>query len=112
MIENVTGRRGHADCLAGWKAPRNSARLVYPAGLSAEASDDEINCSFRPTPNFAALAEAAAGSEVGWGQADYDAGAWIKGVRVRTVQDFREALESAQSRLAKDGKGMLVEVLL
>ncbi|OTA59201.1 thiamine pyrophosphate enzyme [Hypoxylon sp. EC38] len=48
-------------------APRNSTELVYPNGLSTSASDDEIGVSFRPTPNYAALAEAAAGSEVGWG---------------------------------------------
>ena len=95
----------------GWKAPRNSAKLVYPAGFSAEASDDEINCSFRPTPNFAALAEAAAGSEVGWGQAAEDAGAWMKGVRVRTVADLDEALKRARTRLVEDGKAMLIEVL-
>ncbi|EQL00066.1 thiamine pyrophosphate enzyme [Ophiocordyceps sinensis CO18] len=93
-----------------WKAPRNSARIVYPAGLSASASDDEINCSFRPTPNFAALAEAAAGSEVGWGQATDDA--WMKGVRVRTAGHLKEALECARSRLLDDDKAMLIEVLL
>ncbi|KAF8190403.1 hypothetical protein K438DRAFT_1763390 [Mycena galopus ATCC 62051] len=53
----------------GWKAPRNSAQLVYPAGLAASATDEEINISFRPTSNYAALAEAAAGSEVGWADA-------------------------------------------
>ncbi|RYP61259.1 hypothetical protein DL770_009823 [Monosporascus sp. CRB-9-2] len=57
----------------GWKAPRNSTELVYPTGLSTSASDDEINVSFRPTPNYAALAEAAAGSDVGWGNTSANA---------------------------------------
>ncbi|KAI1378857.1 putative thiamine pyrophosphate enzyme [Hypoxylon crocopeplum] len=96
----------------GWKAPRNSTELVYPNGLSTSASDDEINVSFRPTPNYAALAEAAAGSEIGWGNTTKDAKVWIKGVRARTVGDFKEALQEANSRVAKEGKGMLVEVLM
>ncbi|KJZ71239.1 hypothetical protein HIM_09382 [Hirsutella minnesotensis 3608] len=95
----------------GWKAPRNSAKLVYPAGLSASASDDEINISFRPTPNFAALAEAAAGSEVGWDQDKTMPDAWMKGVRVRTVGDMKKALNCAHSRLI-EGKAMLIEAIL
>ncbi|KAF7351207.1 Thiamine pyrophosphate enzyme [Mycena sanguinolenta] len=94
----------------GWKAPRNSAQLVYPTGLSASASDDEINISFRPTPNYAALAEAAAGSEVGWGNTTENA--WMKGVRVSTVGELKEALEHAKSRLGKEGKAMLVEAMM
>ncbi|RYP74997.1 hypothetical protein DL771_002645 [Monosporascus sp. 5C6A] len=96
----------------GWKAPRNSTELVYPTGLSTSASDDEINVSFRPTPNYAALAEAAAGSEVGWANTSANAEAWIKGMRARTVGDLKEALRHANSRVVKEGKGMLIEVLM
>ncbi|KAI1073451.1 putative thiamine pyrophosphate enzyme [Whalleya microplaca] len=96
----------------GWKAPRNSTELVYPSGLNTSASDEEINISFRPTPNYAALAEAAAGSEIGWGSATEDTNVWIKGVRARTVGDFKEALQQANSRVVKEGKGMLLEVLM
>ncbi|PHH93039.1 hypothetical protein CDD83_2149 [Cordyceps sp. RAO-2017] len=98
----------------GWKAPRNSAQLVYPDGLSATASDDEINISFRPTPNYAALAEAAAGSEAGWSPAPDRAApdAWMQGVRVRTVRELREALARAATRLVDEKRGMLVEILL
>ncbi|KAI0156821.1 thiamine pyrophosphate enzyme [Xylariaceae sp. FL1272] len=49
----------------GWKAPRNSTEIVYPQGLNVSSSDEEANVSFLPTPNYAALAEAAAGSECG-----------------------------------------------
>ncbi|KAI0014721.1 thiamine pyrophosphate enzyme [Xylariomycetidae sp. FL0641] len=95
----------------GWKAPRNSTALVYPKGLNKSATDDEVNISFRPTPNYAALAEAAAGSEVGWDTTE-DPNAWMKGVRVKTVKDFKEALELVKTRVANDGKGMLLEVLM
>ncbi|KAI8627430.1 putative thiamine pyrophosphate enzyme [Xylariaceae sp. FL1651] len=96
----------------GWKAPRNSTELVYPDGLTTSASDDEINVSFRPTPNYAALAEAAAGSEVGWESTAEHGKAWLKGVRVKTVGELREALQLANLRVFKDGKGMLIEILM
>ncbi|KAI1799075.1 thiamine pyrophosphate enzyme [Daldinia bambusicola] len=96
----------------GWKAPRNSTELVYPKGLNTSATDEEINVSFRPTPNYAALAEAAAGSEVGWDNAAENADTWMKGLRVRTVADFKEALRTASKRVSQEGKGMLIEVLM
>ncbi|KAH7324160.1 thiamine pyrophosphate enzyme [Stachybotrys elegans] len=91
----------------GWKAPRSSTRLVYPDGLNATATDEEINVSFRPTPNYAALAEAAAG-----GGPDSSSDEWMKGVRVRTVEQLENALSAACSRVGQEGKGMLVEVLM
>ncbi|KAI0815838.1 putative thiamine pyrophosphate enzyme [Xylaria sp. FL0064] len=93
----------------GWKAPRNSTQLVYPQGLNTSASDDEINISFRPTPNYAALAEAAAGSEVGWENVPDKSGTWMQGLRVKTVKELNEALKIASIRVAKEGKGMLIE---
>jgi hypothetical protein len=96
----------------GWKAPRNSVKLVYPDGLGASATDDEINTAIRPSPNYAALAEAAAGSEVGWNNEMDDTQGWMKGVRVQTVGELKEALTAAVSRLSTDKKSMLVEVLL
>jgi hypothetical protein len=91
------------DTILGWKAPRNSTQLVYPDGLVAkDATDDEVNVSFRPTPNYAALAEAAAGGE----------GGWMKGVRVRTVGELEEALGEAVSRVGDEKKGMLIEILM
>ncbi|EFY87334.1 thiamine pyrophosphate enzyme [Metarhizium acridum CQMa 102] len=96
----------------GWKAPRNSAELVYPGGLASSATDDEINISFRPTPNYAALAEAAAGSEAGWGGSAEDDRAWMKGLRVRTVADLKKALKLVESRVVQQRKGMLLEILL
>ncbi|KAK9792198.1 putative pyruvate decarboxylase [Seiridium cardinale] len=96
----------------GWKAPQNSTQLVYPNGLNKDASDEEMNTSFRPTPNYAALAEAAAGSEVGWRNGVDITDAWIKGVRAKTVGEFKESLEDASRRVGIEGKGMLLEALM
>ncbi|KFY80858.1 hypothetical protein V499_00313 [Pseudogymnoascus sp. VKM F-103] len=94
----------------GWKAPQNSTQLVYLQGLNTNASDEEINTSFHPTPNYAALAEAAAGSNVGWENTLDKSGTWIKGLRVGTVGEFRQAVQLANLRVAEEGKGMLIEV--
>jgi hypothetical protein len=58
--------------------------------------------SFRPTPDYAGLAEAAAGSEAGW----------MKCVRVQTVAELTEALQSVRSWVAEEGKGMLIDALI
>ncbi|KAI1632214.1 hypothetical protein F4809DRAFT_656737 [Biscogniauxia mediterranea] len=81
---------GDLEKLLGWQA-LNSTQLVYPAGFNTSAPDDEINVSFRLTPNYAALAEAAARSEVCWSDTTEEAKGCMKGVRARTVGDFKEA---------------------
>jgi hypothetical protein len=85
---------------AGWNAPRNSTQLVYPDGLNKGATDDELNISFEPSPNYSKLAEAAA-AEAGW----------LKGMRGKTVKEMRgqlvEALKHVQS-----GRGAVVEALM
>ncbi|KAI0197921.1 thiamine pyrophosphate enzyme [Astrocystis sublimbata] len=99
----------------GWHAPRDSARIVYPNGLNASATDEEANTSLKPTPNYAALAEAASGSEVGWnnGSSEDDyADRWMKGVRVKTVGQLKEALQLANTRVAQEGRGMLIEAFM
>ncbi|KAI0398284.1 thiamine pyrophosphate enzyme [Xylariaceae sp. FL0594] len=116
----------------GWKGPRDSARIVYPDGLNASATDEEVNTSLRPTPDYAALAEAAAGSEVGWSQTvNNDLVAnnnndnndntsehhqqqqqWMQGVRVKTVAELRRALQRANTRVADEGRGMLIETFM
>ncbi|KAI0204773.1 thiamine pyrophosphate enzyme [Astrocystis sublimbata] len=97
----------------GWKAPRNSTQLVYPDGLNTSASDDEINVSFRPTPNYAALAEAATGSELGWeNSVENKPGVWMQGLRVKTVHQLKEALRLARLRVLEEDKGMLIEVAM
>ncbi|KAK7729250.1 hypothetical protein SLS53_009315 [Cytospora paraplurivora] len=63
----------------GWKAPRNSTQLVYPTGLNTSATDDELNISFSPTPNYAALAEAATGSDPAQVNSKEGQERWMKG---------------------------------
>lgn len=73
---------------------------MYPDGLNKGATDDELNISFEPSPNYSKLAEAAA-AEAGW----------LRGTRGGTVKDMRaqliEALKHVQS-----GRGAVVEALI
>lgn len=45
----------------GWNAPRKSLELVHPKGLGSKATNEEINISFAPTPDYAGIAFAATG---------------------------------------------------
>jgi len=48
----------------GWNAPRRSLLLVHPEGAGSKASNEELNISFVPTPDYAGIAKAAAGGEL------------------------------------------------
>ncbi|KAK4225647.1 putative Benzoylformate decarboxylase [Podospora fimiseda] len=48
----------------GWNAPRRSLLLVHPDGLGANASNEEINIAFNPSPDYAGIAKAAAGGDL------------------------------------------------
>ncbi|KAK0631132.1 thiamine pyrophosphate enzyme, N-terminal TPP binding domain-containing protein [Bombardia bombarda] len=48
----------------GWNAPRRSLELVHPKGLGASATNEEINISFDPAPDYGGIAKAAAGGEL------------------------------------------------
>ncbi|EEY16660.1 acetolactate synthase [Verticillium alfalfae VaMs.102] len=48
----------------GWNAPRRSLLLVHPDGAGAKASNEEINISFDPSPDYAGIAKAAAGGDL------------------------------------------------
>ena len=91
--------------LPGWNSPRKSAELVYPDGLNKGASNDEMNISFSPSPNYAVLAEGVTDSH---GKRD----GWMKGVQVRTVAELTEALEAGIKRVHGEKKGMLIEALI
>lgn len=93
----------------GWKAPRHSAKLVYPKGMATSASDEEINTSFHPTPNYAGLAEAAAGASVLRTSKSEESNSWMKGEQASTVRELREALIDATNRVSREEKGMLIE---
>lgn len=90
--------------ILGWKAPRASTELVYPEGLNKGASDDELNISFEPSPDYARLAEAAAGAMTG--------DSWIKGSTVSTVSDFRAALQEATELVGTRKGGMLINAVM
>ncbi|KAK3302722.1 thiamine diphosphate-binding protein [Chaetomium strumarium] len=48
----------------GWNAPRKSLLLVHPDGLGSKATNEEINISFDPVPDYAGIAKAAAGGDL------------------------------------------------
>lgn len=49
---------------SGWNAPRKSLLLVHPEGLGSKATNEEINISFDPVPDYGGIAKAAAGGEI------------------------------------------------
>ncbi|KAF3482980.1 uncharacterized protein GIQ15_02304 [Arthroderma uncinatum] len=48
----------------GWNAPRSSLLLVHPDGEGSRLSNEELNISFSPTPDYAGIAKAAAGGQL------------------------------------------------
>jgi thiamine pyrophosphate-dependent acetolactate synthase large subunit-like protein len=48
----------------GWNAPKKSLLLVHPDGLGSKATNEELNISFAPIPDYAGIAKAAAGGEL------------------------------------------------
>jgi thiamine pyrophosphate-dependent acetolactate synthase large subunit-like protein len=41
----------------GWHAPLRSAKLVHPDGYAAHATNEELNISFRPSPDYVCFYE-------------------------------------------------------
>ncbi|KAH8898274.1 thiamine diphosphate-binding protein [Thozetella sp. PMI_491] len=48
----------------GWNAPRRSLLLVHPEGEGSKASNEEINISFEPSPDYGGIAKAAADGHI------------------------------------------------
>ncbi|KAF2193060.1 thiamine diphosphate-binding protein [Zopfia rhizophila CBS 207.26] len=48
----------------GWNAPRKSMLLVHPHGEGSKVSNEELNISFAPTPDYSGIAKAAAGGDI------------------------------------------------
>ena len=48
----------------GWNAPRKSLLLVHPDGEGSKVSNEELNISFVPTPDYSGIAKAAAGGDI------------------------------------------------
>lgn len=45
----------------GWNAPKRSLLLVHPDGPASKVTNEELNISFAPSPDYAGIAKAAAG---------------------------------------------------
>lgn len=82
----------------GWQAPKRSMLLVHPHGEGSKASDEELNISFTPSPDYAGIAKAAAGGNLWAGHAS-------------TVQDLDEVLPAAV-KSAMDGTGAVLDAHL
>ncbi|KAL8917758.1 MAG: hypothetical protein Q9172_005695 [Xanthocarpia lactea] len=48
----------------GWNAPRRSLLLVHPDGEGSKASNEDLNISFAPSPDYAGIAKCAAGGRL------------------------------------------------
>lgn len=75
----------------GWNAPRKSMLLVHPNGLGSTATNEEINISFDPVPDYAGIAKAAAGGDLFAARVDK-----VDNLE-RTIKDAIKAVESGQS---------------
>ncbi|KAI9376058.1 hypothetical protein BJX61DRAFT_539225 [Aspergillus egyptiacus] len=48
----------------GWNAPRRSMLLVHPNGDGSRATNEDLNISFAPTPDYSGIAKAASGGQI------------------------------------------------
>lgn len=48
----------------GWNAPRKSLLLVHPDGMGSKATNEELNISLAPSPDYSGIAKASAGGEL------------------------------------------------
>lgn len=48
----------------GWNAPKRSLLLVHPEGAGSKVSNEELNISFAPTPDYSGIAKAASGGDI------------------------------------------------
>ena len=82
----------------GWHAPRRSLLLVHPDGLGSKATNEELNISFAPSPDYAGIAKAAAGGNLWAG-------------RVSTVTELDKLLPEAVESVMK-GVGAVLDCQL
>lgn len=79
----------------GWNAPRNSLLLVHPNGLGSTATNEEINISFDPVPDYSGIAKAAAGGK-------------LHAARVDSAQNLEAVLKEAIESV-KNGQAAVVD---
>lgn len=53
----------------GWNAPRKSMLLVHPNGDGSKATNEDLNISFAPSPDYPGVARAASGGHIWAGTA-------------------------------------------
>ncbi|RMJ29123.1 Thiamine pyrophosphate enzyme [Aspergillus sp. HF37] len=82
----------------GWNAPRRSMLLVHPDGDGSRASNEDLNISFAPSPDYAGIAKAAAGGEIWGGSA-------------ATVDELKSLLPEA-IKSVQNGTGAVLEAQL
>jgi thiamine pyrophosphate-dependent acetolactate synthase large subunit-like protein len=82
----------------GWNAPRRSLLLVHPEGEGSRASNEELNISFEPSPDYGGIAKAAAAGNL-----------WA--ARASNVGELLELLPQAVESV-KNGTGAVLEVRL
>ncbi|KAL2360194.1 hypothetical protein RJZ56_006937 [Blastomyces dermatitidis] len=82
----------------GWNAPKRSMLLVHPDGDASRATNEELNISFAPTPDYAGIAKAAAGGELWAGSAG-------------SVEELADMLPKAVESV-KSGKAAVLEAQL
>ncbi|KAJ4111512.1 hypothetical protein NW768_011866 [Fusarium equiseti] len=78
----------------GWNAPRRSMLLVHPDGPASQATNEDLNISFAPSPDYAGIAKAASNGEA-------------FGARVANSSEFLATLEDAIESLNRGVSAVL-----
>lgn len=82
----------------GWNAPRSSLLKVHPNGAGSKRTNEEMNISFAPTPDYVGIARAAAGGQL-----------WTN--RARSVEELGRVLPEAVKAVS-NGTGAVIEAQL
>ncbi len=83
---------------SGWNAPKRSLLLVHPDGAGSRATNEELNISFAPSPDYAGIAKAAAGGNL-----------WAE--HATTVDELHDLLPKAIESV-KNGIGAVLDAHL
>jgi hypothetical protein len=86
----------------GWNAPRKSLHLVHPDGLGVHATNEEINISFSPAPEYSGIGNASADGELF--AARIERAADLEGVlkeAIETVKGGRSAVLDCKTGVIK-----------
>ncbi|RSL89270.1 hypothetical protein CEP52_014950 [Fusarium oligoseptatum] len=87
----------------GWNAPRHSMSLVHPNGYGSKISNQDLNISFSPTPDYSGIGKAASGGKA-W------AGVWSKTKASARRDIFLAAADILDKRREELGEYMHHEI--